>query len=511
MIPMKNLVFVMLLMVACGTAMAQVTPPPLINYQGVLRDKTTGLPLTSTVDLVFTFYPDPSSTGTDILSDTHTGVVVSGGLFSVQLGAGVVADGNGAGTYASLSDLFRDFSAVWMQIQVATETLSPRVRLVGAAYAMNATHLEGKRAAEFIDTSGSQQTKTGGLRVGTLSATGLDVLGYIHDYGDLAVQNSLLVNGPITATGGIVLPSGSALQFSDGAAVPPGRTPQQIATLHWYAAADQTTFPVGSSPYGVAFDGSNIWVTHSIGGIVTKLRASDGVTLGNFAAGASPFGVAFDGSNIWVANYSTNIVTKLRASDGATLGAFPVGTGPYSVAFDGSSIWVPNFLSNNVTRLRASDGVNLGTFAVGTSPVGVAFDGSNIWVSSFQDNRVTKLRASDGANLGSFAVGASPEGVAFDGSSIWVSNFQDNSVTKLRASDGANLGTFPVGSNPFGVAFDGSGVWVVNLSSNNVTKLRASDGANLGTFPVGSNPFGVAFDGTSIWVVNQGSNTVSRL
>jgi len=471
MIPMKNLVFVMLLMVACGTAMAQVTPPPLINYQGVLRDKTTGLPLTSTVDLVFTFYPDPSSTGTDILSDTHTGVVVSGGLFSVQLGAGVVADGNGAGTYASLSDLFRDFSAVWMQIQVATETLSPRVRLVGAAYAMNATHLEGKRAAEFIDTSGSQQTKTGGLRVGTLSATGLDVLGYIHDYGDLAVQNSLLVNGPITATGGIVLPSGSALQFSDGAAVPPGRTPQQIATLHWYAAADQTTFPVGSSPYGVAFDGSNIWVTHSIGGIVTKLRASDG----------------------------------------ATLGAFPVGTGPYSVAFDGSSIWVPNFLSNNVTRLRASDGVNLGTFAVGTSPVGVAFDGSNIWVSSFQDNRVTKLRASDGANLGSFAVGASPEGVAFDGSSIWVSNFQDNSVTKLRASDGANLGTFPVGSNPAAVAFYGSGVWVVNLSSNNVTKLRASDGANLGTFPVGSNPFGVAFDGTSIWVVNQGSNTVSRL
>ncbi len=512
MVPMKNPVFVMLLlMVACGTAMAQVTPPPLINYQGVLRDKATGLPFNSTVDLVFTFYPDPGSTGTDILRDSHAGVVVSGGLFSVQLGGGVVADGGGAGTYASMSDLFRDFSAVWMQIQVGSETLSPRVRLVGAAYAMNATHLEGKRAAEFIDTSGSQQTKTGGLQVGTLSATGIDVLSYIHDYGDMYVQNSLLTNGPINATGGIVLPSGSALRFTDGSAVPPGRTPQQIATLHWYAAADQTAFPVGSNPYGVAFDGSNIWVTHSIGGIVTKLRASDGAAVGNFGAGASPYGVAFDGSNIWVANYGTNVVTKLRASDGATLGSFPAGTGPYSVAFDGSSIWVPNFLSNNVTKLRASDGVNLGTYPVGNSPVGVAFDGSSIWVSNFQDNSVTKLRASDGANLGTFAVGASPEGVAFDGSNIWVSNYQDNSVTKLRAYDGANLGSFPVGSNPVAVVFDGSGIWVANLYSNNVTKLRASDGAILGTFPVGSNPFSVAFDGTNIWVVNQGSNTVSRL
>ena len=97
MVTMRNLVFVMLLMVAVGPAMAQVTPPPLINYQGVLRDKTTGFPLNSTVNLVFTFYPDPGSTGTDILTDAHTGVVVSGGLFSVQLGGGVVADGGGAG------------------------------------------------------------------------------------------------------------------------------------------------------------------------------------------------------------------------------------------------------------------------------------------------------------------------------------------------------------------------------------------------------------------------------
>jgi hypothetical protein len=134
-----------LLMNAGGTAMAQVTPPALINYQGVLRDRTTGQPLNSSVNLVFTFYPDAGSTGTDILSDTHAGVAVSGGLFSVQLGGGVLADGAGAGAYTSLSSLLRDFSDVWMEIRAGAETLAPRVRVVGSPYAMNGAS-EGKRA-----------------------------------------------------------------------------------------------------------------------------------------------------------------------------------------------------------------------------------------------------------------------------------------------------------------------------------------------------------------------------
>src|SRR5215468_10232302 len=108
--------------------------------------------------MVFTFYPDPNSAGTDIVSDTHTGVVVSGGLFSVQLGGGVLADGAGAGSYSSLADMLRDFSSVWMEIRAGAETLAPRVRVVGAPYAMNATQLEGKRASEFINTSGTWQS-----------------------------------------------------------------------------------------------------------------------------------------------------------------------------------------------------------------------------------------------------------------------------------------------------------------------------------------------------------------
>jgi DNA-binding beta-propeller fold protein YncE len=145
-----------------------------------------------------------------------------------------------------------------------------------------------------------------------------------------------------------------------------------VAILRWYPANLTTTFPVGNFPWGIAFDGANIWVTSWDANSVTKLRASDGANLGTITLGGGPEGIAFDGANIWVANSNVTggTVTKLRASDGASLGTFnTAGIRPISVAFDGANIWVANFYSDNVTKLRASDGALLGTFAVGCCPM----------------------------------------------------------------------------------------------------------------------------------------------
>src|SRR5213076_703674 len=50
------------------------------------------------------------------------------------------------------------------------------------------------------------------------------------------------------------------------------------------------------------------------GTTVTKLRARDGATLGTFPLGRAPTGVAFDGTNIWVStfNNSSNVVKLSR-------------------------------------------------------------------------------------------------------------------------------------------------------------------------------------------------------
>ena len=49
---------------------------------------------------------------------------------------------------------------------------------------------------------------------------------------------------------------------------------------------------------------------------VTELRASDGKRLRDVSVGSRPWGIAFDGTNIWVTNFYSNTVTKFRARDG---------------------------------------------------------------------------------------------------------------------------------------------------------------------------------------------------
>lgn len=114
-------------------------------------------------------------------------------------------------------------------------------------------------------------------------------------------------------------------------------------------SANLGSFPVGSDPTGVSFDGSSIWVAGNGSNSVTRLRASDGMFLSNTTV-LFPVSCAFDGANIWVGTIGGNI-TKLRASDGTILGTFPGGTTIRGIAFDGANIWVTNNSAGTVTRL----------------------------------------------------------------------------------------------------------------------------------------------------------------
>lgn len=160
-------------------------PPALVNYQGVLRDENDQ-PRDGSFDMVFRFMT-ASAGGTEIMVDSHaaaTGnaVLVSGGLFNVQLGGGTVSDGSGGGTYLSLETVFRDYGTVWLAIRVGGEDLSPRLRIISSAYAMNATNatnagnaakLDGNPSSWFLDTSAISQTKSSGLTLENSGAYGL--------------------------------------------------------------------------------------------------------------------------------------------------------------------------------------------------------------------------------------------------------------------------------------------------------------------------------------------------
>ena len=200
---MKKLVAAVALVVAVSSAHA-ADPPALVNYQGVLRD-ASDKPRAGTFDMVFRFY-DAQSAGSEILVDAHTGgggnaVIVTGGLFNVPLGGGTLADGSGAGSYTSLDQVFRDYGTVYLQITVGAETLSPRIRVQSAAYAFNASNLQGKPASSFLDTTASTQTKSGHLNVNG---------GF-----DASVASGVALNANGTQTGGAFGANGAFAYVAD--------------------------------------------------------------------------------------------------------------------------------------------------------------------------------------------------------------------------------------------------------------------------------------------------------
>ena len=209
---------------------------------------------------------------------------------------------------------------------------------------------------------------------------------------------------------------------------------------------------VGTTPSWLAFDGSNMWVANYNSNTVMPLAAGIGPSIGppgyapgsvinTVNVGTNPSGMAFDGTNIWVTNQGSDNVIVILAATGAIQNTFPVGPpllgssyGPSAIAFDGTHMWITNSNTNTVVRM-ALNGTIVKTCATGSYPNAVAFDGTNIWTANFGDNispgTVTKLLASTGAILGTYTVGIAPAGVAFDGVNIWVPNEGSDSISKL--------------------------------------------------------------------------------
>lgn len=199
-----------------SAAWGQAVPPALVNYQGVLRDSQDA-PLTGSYDMTFRLY-SAATGGDEILVDAHTAatgtaIVVQGGLFAVRVGSGVVSDGAGPGTFSSLQEVFSAYGDVHLSLQIGTEVLSPRTRLVAAPYALNAGRLAGKSADTFADRSASNVFTAGEQRftTGGAGARAVVISGAAGQTADLTVWTDS--NGSVVAS---VAPSGTFSGNFDG-------------------------------------------------------------------------------------------------------------------------------------------------------------------------------------------------------------------------------------------------------------------------------------------------------
>lgn len=217
---MKKTITVLLALISMAASLFAAAPPDRMNFQGVLRNASNA-PQNGTFDMVFQFY-DAATLGNQILVDTHTGgsaVTVTGGMFNVQLGSGVVTDGTGPGTYTTLTNMFRDFSSVFVEVHVASDTLAPRIEIASSGFALNAEHadlLDGLDSTAFATTSHVHQTLTAGAGLGGISYDGGAAKTFSVNYGT-AANTAVQGNQTATVSAGSGLTGGvSADTLGDG-------------------------------------------------------------------------------------------------------------------------------------------------------------------------------------------------------------------------------------------------------------------------------------------------------
>jgi len=113
---------------------AQAQAPTQIPFQGLLLD-AGGTPVNAAVDLDFELF-DALLLGTSLWSESHLGVIVVDGVYSVNLGS-----------TTPMTQLILSGGSAFLEITVGGETLVPRQQLLSVPYALIA---ESARVAENV-------------------------------------------------------------------------------------------------------------------------------------------------------------------------------------------------------------------------------------------------------------------------------------------------------------------------------------------------------------------------
>ena len=150
------LVLFLVFIAATGNLLAAI--PGLINFQGRLLDQNKN-PKSGTFSITFSIWDTgPGTGGASLWSETQPNIQVTNGMFSAQLGS-----------VSELSASLFSADTLWLQIQVGSEILSPRERLVASPYAFKASVADNVASQAITDT---QVNNSAGISWSKISKTG---------------------------------------------------------------------------------------------------------------------------------------------------------------------------------------------------------------------------------------------------------------------------------------------------------------------------------------------------
>jgi streptogramin lyase len=208
------------------------------------------------------------------------------------------------------------------------------------------------------------------------------------------------------------------------------------------------------------------------------------------APGTSPSGLAWDGTHLWLADDGTDTIYKLDSSNGSVLSSFKSpGSEPRGLVWNGTHLWHADNATRKLHQLDGATGAVLSAMDEPATPAkarlpelgGLTWDGRHLWCGTIDgwSSRMNEMDPNDGSTKRFFFTKGYPRALATDGTFIW--NATDNDgrrigiVYKYKLSDGLFVSQFDTpGFYPTGLAFDGHCLWLVDRETKTIYKLAAN-------------------------------------
>jgi YVTN family beta-propeller protein len=533
----RFLILSFVMAMAFGLSLFAQSVPQQISYQGRLTDDAGNPVDGDTVDMSFAIF-GASSGGTALWSEVQVDVLITGGIYSVELGDS-----------SSLPGALFSAPGRWLEVAVDGETLTPRQEMVSVAYAFVAEALTSDRyVLNSGDTINGNLDVNGVLRIGPQAADSVGILfssTNSPDYGAIIFGRQI---GVYAVNNGTSVPSVGGLgMWGSGVYGQSGNTLAASTQVGGNFSATSANNALGVST-GATGHGSN--PARAAMGMASNLAGGE-ATGGYFLAMAQGTGTHYGvmGRTLDVVGRHYGVYGQVSSPDG--YGLYSVGNARvegalgvdgvaqdmrtkkqiamlkwyeanencvitlwpepfFAAAFDGwGFVYMSRPANDEYMDVYIKDGY-MGSGPVptlGSIPRGVAHDGRNMWVANEGSGNIAYFGQWGSSSL---AVGTAPVGICYGGRYLWVANSGSNNVSVVDPVVPAVVQTVPAGSAPYWTACTVDNVWVTNSGDGTVTKIRKSDGANIGTFAVGGSPRGMAFDGINIWVAN-GTDLIVKL
>ena len=185
-----------------------------------------------------------------------------------------------------------------------------------------------------------------------------------------------------------------------------------------------SSVPSPPSPFGLTWDGRDLWVG-SYSGILYRVDPADGTVLHQMnAPGTVASGLGWDWHALWVSDRDSDVIDRVDPATGDVLWSFPSPEAwPGGLGWDGQNLWHSNYYSpSHIYYLDEETGGILDDFpAPMERGMGIAWDGISLWNADYINGMIFELDPSTGGILNSFASpDDSPHDLAYDGHYLWV-------------------------------------------------------------------------------------------